>query len=202
MRNNHFTRTVPAGLAVMVSAPGKVLSVKLSTLAITVAFDGKDAQPVNSGTVLPGPFNSLNFFNSNAVNVTVEFFVGDSAVPFFPQDNSLASASTYIFGDLGVAVSAGAANGLPACDANGFLVITNNMALVVAGTNNGHRRQTITFSLSSASPAPLNLLDASGRAFMTILAGQQIALDTDAAITLSGAGGSAWCTVGQIFLSN
>lgn len=201
MNNNFFTRTVPAGQAVIISAPGRVLSVKTSTLPLTVALDGKEAQPVQSGTVLPGPFNSLNFFNASAVDVTVSFYVGDAAVLFSPQDNQQASASTYVYGNLGIATGAGAAGGNPACDGNGFLQITNAMALPVPGTNNGHRRQTITFALSGQSPASLNVLDASGRAFMTILAGQQIALDTDAALVLSGAGGTAWVTVGQIFLS-
>lgn len=201
MNNNFFTRIVPAGLAVIVSSPSKALSVKTSTLPLTVAMDGKEAQPVQSGTVLQGPFKWLNFFNSAAVDVTVTFYTGDEAVLFSPADNQQAAASTYVFGNLGIATSAGAAGGNPACDANGFLQITNAMALSVAGTNNGHRRQTVTLSMSSQSPASLNILDSGGRAFMTILSGQQIALDTDATLVLSGAGGTAWVTVGQIFLS-
>jgi hypothetical protein len=200
----HFTKTLAAGGAIIVTWPGKVLSMKACTLPLMVSFDSGDSHPVKGGQVIPraDEFNNVNFVNNNSVSVTFDFYIGDEAAPYAPADNSQSNASSYAFGNLGVAVGAGAVGGLPACDANGFLQITNALALVVPGTNNGHRRQIITFSMSSSSPAPLNLLDANGCAYMTILAGQQIQLVTDATFTLSGAGGTAWVSVGQIFLNN
>jgi hypothetical protein len=184
--------------------PGKVLTVKNCSLPSgVVAVIGANQYPIKSGTVVPeSEFRCVNFVNQNAVAVTISFWIGDDAAKFTADDNSTANASTFALGNLGVAVGAVAANGLPACDGNGYLLITNAMALIVAGTYQGHRRQIITFSLSANSPAPLNLLDANGFAFMTIAAGQQIALVTDATFTLSGAGGTAWATVGQIFLNS
>jgi len=192
---------VKTGLSMPVSISGKVMSVKSSTLPISIAFDGRDKQPAQSGTVLRGPFKFATFTNSNAVDVTVNFFVGDDPVAFSPQDNSASNASSYSLGNLGIATSAGAAGGLPGCDANGFLQITDSMGLVVSGSNNGHRRQQIFFSTKSTSAAPLNVLDANGFAFMTIPAGQVITILTDSTYILSGAGGIASVTVGQIFLA-
>ena len=168
-----------------------------------VSFDGQVWQPAAQNNSF-GPLNpaasDIYFRASGGVAAVVSFTFG--LTPQSGQDTAQSNAQTYALGNLGVAIGAGAAGGLPACDGDGYLQITNAMAFVVPGTNNNHRRQVITFSVSKNSPASLNLLDANGFAFMTIAAGQQIALSTDAQFTLSGAGGTAWVTVGQIFLSN
>jgi len=92
---------------------------------------------------------------------------------------------------------------LPACDANGFLLVTNAMALLISGVDsNGRRRQSIVFSMASNSPASLNVLDANGAAYMTLAAGDKIERVTDSNFTISGAGGTAWVTIGQDFLAN
>ena len=198
-----FTITIPAGGAAVETCAGKVLTIKKSTLPVYVTIGGANQRLLKAGSVVPTDgFKNVNIINNNTVPVTLTFEIDDVAGQYTPDDNSSSNAPSYALGNLGVAVGAGAAGGLPACDGNGFLQITNAMALAVTGTNNGHRRQIITFSLSTGSPAPLNLLDANGFAFMTILAGQQIMLVTDATFTLSGAGGTAWVTVGQIFLNN
>jgi len=124
----------------------------------------------------------------------------------FTTENALpvSQASTYLYGNLGIAVSAAAITGpppVPACDAYGYLQITNAMNLAISGIDRfGKLRQTITFSVSPTSPAPLNILDAYGNPFMTISAGQQIALNTNSTLVVSGATGTAAVTIGQIFL--
>lgn len=205
---NTFSRLIAAGGYASVSAPGRVLTVRSSTLPVNVAFDGKDFNEVRSGTVLPGPFRTLLFQNPASVAVTVVFAVGNEAMQFAPADNQQANAQTYLFGNCGVATSGSAAlanssgtTTTVACDADGYLSIPNTPAIVVAGTNNGHRRQVIMFSVSQASSHSLNVQDSSGRAVMTIAAGQQVVLITDSDLQISGAGGTALATVGQIFLS-
>ena len=102
---NFFSYTIPANQGVLVSAPGKVLTVKSATAPLTVAFNGGDAKPVVGGTVLSGPFDNLNFVNPGSVPVTVTFFVGDNQVPFSPGDNSTNNAKSYLLGNLGQATS-------------------------------------------------------------------------------------------------
>ena len=199
----HFTATIQPGNSIAETCVGNFLTVKQCNLPLTLTLGGSQQKTVKAGSVIPmdGQKN-IGLKNGNAVAVTVSFEVDDKPGTFVADDNSTSNATNYAFGNLGIATGAGASGGLPACDANGFLQVTNGMNLAVSGTNNGHRRQILTFSLSGSSPAALNVLDANGLAFMTILAGQQIALVTDAAFTISGAGGTAWVTVGQIFLNS
>lgn len=179
----------------------KFLRIRKLTSPVLISFDGNDWLTANlNDQFTPKGAQRVYFQSAAGVGITVEFSYGN--VSFTAQDTAQSNAQTYALGNLGIATGAGAAGALPACDGNGYLQITNAMALVVPGTNNSHRRQIITFSVAAGSPAPLNLLDANGFAFMTIASGQQIALATDAQFTLSGAGGTAWVTVGQIFLSN
>ena len=196
-----FTQIVKAGLAAMVTAPGKVLTVKTITGPTSIALDGKQAQPVNGGAVLVGPFSIVNIFNTGSVDSTITFFVGDEAVQFQPGDNSQSNASHTARGNLGVAFGAGAVTGLPACDANGWLQVTT-AGFAVAGTLNAHRRQSIVFSVNPNSAFPLLVLDSNGFLYMRIYAGQQIDRVTDAAFTIKGDGGTASATVGEIFLTS
>ena len=176
--------------------------IRSASAPLQLSFDGNTWQDCgqndNFGPLDPVPTRiSFRAVNGIASNVTFSY----SKTPIQSQDPAQSNAKSYILGNLGVATGAAAAGGLPQCDANGFLLVTNNMNLALSGIDSGHRRQLITFSLSANSPAPLNILDANGKAFMTILAGQQISLPTDSPMNLSGAGGTAWVTVGQIFLS-
>ena len=195
--------TIGAGLGAIQKTPGLVLSVKSCTLPITAAFDGGNALPIGAGTALPiaGGFKFINFFNPNTVAVTLSGFIGERAVEFQPQDNSQSNSGHYAFGNLGIAFGASASGGLPACDSSGFLQVTSGMNLSVPGTNNGHRRQIITFSVSAASASNLQILDANGFAFMTILPGNDRAFVTDSAFKISGASGTAAVTIGEIYLN-
>jgi hypothetical protein len=211
MSQQLYTQLVPAGQAAMVSAPGAVLTVKTVGGSATVALDGKGPTPVSGGTVLNGPFSTVNIFNGSAADWTITFFVGDAAVLFAPGDNSTNNAKSYLWGNLGIKTNTAANSypNAPACDANGFLQITSNMYLLVSGTRNGARRQVLTLSVSPTAPVYLNVLDpnsgADGEyAAITLAAGSQIELltDSDVILSASGVGQVVGVTVGQIFLSN
>jgi hypothetical protein len=197
----------------MFPSPGKVLSVKDCAAPLTVAFDGMAPQPIYSGTVLYGPFRTLQFVNPNTVPVTVNFFVGDNPVNFAPATQSQSNSKSYLFGNLGV-ITAGSIGGVvpttvpPAADANGFLQITANMRLLVSGVRNGARRQVLILSVDPGANATysLSVMDAnSGQggefAAITLKAGAQIELLTDSDIILSGNVGTIGVTIGQIFLT-
>lgn len=199
-----FTKTIAAGGSTMDIWPGKVLTVKSCPLALTVCFDGQDTDAnFKSGRVYDqGSFRTVNIINPNSASVTVTYIIGDTAASYSPDDSSASIAASYALGNLAILNSAAATGSLPACNAFGYLQITDGMALWILGTNNGHRRQIITFSMSSTSPASLNILESNGATFMTLSAGDKIVLITDADFYLSGAGGTASVTVGQIFLLN
>ena len=202
-----FTDIIAAGGSAMHVWPGKVLSVKSSTLPLTICFDGQDSDAAcKAGRVFdysPGGFTTVNLTNPNAVAVTITFYIGDAAVTYAPDDNANSNAQMIPLGNMGVAIGAAAAGGLPACDSTGFLLVTNAMALALPGVDSaGRRRQSVVFSMASNSPASLNILDATGCAYMTLAAGDKIERVTDANFTLSGAGGTAWVTIGQDFLAS
>jgi len=82
--------------------------------------------------------------------------------------------------------------------------VLNSANYKVSGTNNGHRRQLVTFTMAPATSYAyaLNILDANGFSVMTMLPGQIIALPTDSDLYISGAGGTAGVTIGQMFLAS
>ena len=181
----------------------KFFIIRNATNAFQYSFDAqtwrdglkndKDQPASNTGKVF--------FRASNATAATVTFET--SQTPLQAQDTAQSNASTFALANLGIKVGAAAAGGLPACDANGYLQITDAMALLVSGKNAGRPRQTIIFSVSSGT---LNVLtpDSGGGnnyVFMSIPAGQVIPLDSDTDWILSGAGGTAKVSVGQIFLN-
>lgn len=152
-----------------------------------------------------------NYYRQTAQRAYFRTVNGQSAAVVFAsdlneiaaQDTAQSQATTFVLANLGVPVGAAAGAVLPACDANGYLQITNNMMLLVSGKNAGRPRQTIVFSVSSGS---LNVLTPDSTlgnqyVFMTIPAGQVIPLDSDTDWILSGAGGTAKVSVGQIFLN-
>jgi hypothetical protein len=177
--------------------------IRSASAAAQVSFDGQAWQTANQndsyGPLSPQPAN-IYFRSTAGVATTVTFSFGDSKMSQQPAAQS--NASTGAVGNLGIANGTAAANGNPQCDANSLLYITNNMALAVPGVNAaGNRRQIIIFSVPNNSPAPLQVMDANGFGFMTIPAGTVIPLVTDSAFILSGSGGTAYCTIGQMLLA-
>ena len=180
----------------------KYLIFRKVTAACSSSLDGNDWKPVTKNDRL-GPLSNCDriFFQATAgvvASVTFDFDI----LPVNAQDTAQSNASTYAIGNLGIANGAAAAGGKPACTAAGFLAITDAMAFPIPGTDNGHGRQMITFAVSKNSPASLNVLDENGFTFKTMDAGDDFAYPTDAKFILSGAGGIAWVSVGQIFVRN
>lgn len=177
------------------------LRILTATAAFQISFDGshwKDAA-------------KNNYYQQNSQRVYFRTVNGQAAAVVFAsdlneisaQDTAQSNAPTFALANLGVATGAAAGAVLPACDANGYLQITNNMMLLVSGMNNGRPRQSIVFSVSAGS---LNVLTPDSTVgtqyvFMTIPAGQVILLDSSTDWILSGAGGTAKVSVGQIFLN-
>ena len=211
--------TIVSGSVFADAGGGAVLSVKICTLGITVAFDGGPPQACAAATVFANPFRTVVFSNTNALPVTVGYWIGDKAISFAPADNSVSAAATFVYGNLGVAVGQGvnaAYAGSPACDALGYLAISNAANLLipsvgVRGKAQGHRRQAIIFTLAATGyivPATglatvsLNVLDSSGFVVMTIPPGGIIQISSDSDLSVSGAGGACGVSIGQIFLAN
>lgn len=201
-----FILTILAGQAGHNTSGGKVLTVKSCTLPLNVSFDGGAYTQIQAGSVIERTtaFKTLNFQNLQGANVTVVFYVGDVAAPFSPADNSASNAATYAVGNLGIANGAAAAGLNPACLGSGFLQITNGMFLRISNLDpvNGHRRQTIYFSVDPAAAFNLAILDISGNTFMILSKGQQIQLTADSVFELSGIGGTVGVAIGQIYLTN
>ena len=178
--------------------------VRASTAPVEVSFDGQYWRAANQNDAF-GPLNGAKDIYFRAVNnlpATVTFDVSDSKLT--AQDTAQSLASTFAIANLGIAVNAAVNGALPACDANGYLQITNAAFYLVSGKSNGHPRQQIVFSVSSGS---LNVLTPDSQlagaqfVFMTIPAGQVISLDSDTDWIVSGAGGLCKASIGQIFLN-
>ena len=170
---------------------------------VEVSFDGQTWQPAlqndKFGPLEPNP-NNIFFRATNGVAATVTFIASLKEIRI--QDTATSVAATEIFGNLGIAVGAPAAGGNPACSALGFLQITDGMLLKVPGVKDGKRRLDVTFCLQTGSAFNLNVLDKNGFAFMTIAPGAALQKVMDADFWLSGAGGTASVTIGQVFLKN
>jgi len=198
-----YSANILAGGDVQAVATGtfNFLRITSATADFQISFDGSAWKESQKNDYFQQTSQRVYFRTVNAVAATVTFNCDINPIP--GQDISSASASTVPQGNLGIVNGAAAAGGLPACDANGFLIITNVMNLKIPGTNaNGNRRQIIIFSTSANSPAALQVMDANGFGFMTIPAGTVMPFVTDGDLLLSGAGGNAWVTVGQMFLKN
>ena len=206
-----FPYTIPAGGCQNISVTGKVFTLKASSLPVVLTFDNGSERDAQAGAVVnlsPAGFKTICVLNRNAVPVKIVAVIGDVAATFAANDNSVANAQHYAFGNLGVANNGNvpddsAPNHLTAVAVNGsgYLSIPNAPNLLVSGTNNGHRRQLITFDVSPASAASLNVLDANGLVIFVIPAGQARQIVTDADLKISGAGGVASAAIGQIFLN-
>lgn len=212
MKQIFETFTLAAGASQAYKTGAAVMTVKTCTLPALVSFGGQQAVPMAVGNVVQVADSNLVFSNPNASAITIGVWFGDKAVPFSPADNSSSNASTYLFGNCGIANS-GNAN-LPksgggttnvTCDANGYLSIANNVNVQIVNTNNGHRRQMLVLSIaaSTVSAVPLNVLDNNLNTFMTIPPNSPpVALPTDSVVYLNGAGGAAKVTVGEMYLNS
>jgi len=181
-----------------------------ATVAAEVSFDGQVWQPAgrnDSFGPLSPPASDIYFRASGGAAGTVTFAFGLQKL--VQQDTAQSNAKTFLLGNCGIATNSNVTT-LPAsdgsqqvipCDASGYLSIPNNFNILVPGTNGAKRRQMILFGVSSLSPMGLNIQDSNQCAVMTIAPGQQVVLSTDSDLYMSGAGGIAKATVGQIFLS-
>jgi hypothetical protein len=213
-----FTQTIAAGASFTQNNSGKVFTLKAATLPVNVAFDGGTERSLKAGAVInltaTGGFKLVTLINKNSVAVTVTFYIAEVAAAFSANDNAASNAQTYLYGNCGIANSANA--NLPnsdgsnggvtniACDASGYLSIPNTPNIKIVGTNTGHRRQVIIFSIAptTVSANGLNVLDPNGITVLTIPAGSPpVAFPTDSDVFVSGAGGTAKVTIGQVFLS-
>jgi hypothetical protein len=175
----------------------KYLRIQSATVAFQLSFDGGtwvNAQQNNQWGPITG--TRVYFRALNGLASAVTFVYSDQ--PFTSQDTAVLNAATSVLGNLGVPAGTGAAGGLPACDANGWLQITNGLNLKVSGTNNGHRRQLIVFAVQSGTYT-LSVTDANGCAVVNVVAGNIIAIATDSDLYVSGAGGLSKVTIGQFF---
>lgn len=201
----HFESTIQPGNSIAETCVGNFLTVKQCSLPLTLTLGGSQQKTVKAGSVIPmdGQKN-IGLTNGNAVAVTVSFEVDDKPGTFVADNNSTSNASTFAIANLGIAVNAAVNGALPACDANGYLQITNGAFYLISGKSNGHTRQQIVFSVSAGSLnvlTPDSTLVGNQFVFMTIPAGQVISLDSDTDWIVSGAGGLCKASIGQIFLN-
>lgn len=202
-----ITLQIAAGQSGLNTQGGHVLTVKSTTLPVNVSADGGGYESASSGSVLDygeKGFRMLNFQNPNAVAVTVVFFVGKVEASYSASDSSASNASTYAVGNLGIAKGYGGGGGKPACSASGLLQITSGMGFAVPSVDSatGHRRQTLIFSVDPAAQYNLEIDDPAGNTFIILAKGQQVVLVTDAALTLSGVGGTVGVAIGSVYLNN
>ena len=168
-----FSTSIPAGGCYSASSPGKFISVKTSSLPITLTI-GAQSFTVRSGSVIPleGDIN-FNFTNGNSIPVYLYFFVGDDQMRFSPDDNSYSINSTYALGCMGnpagyLTAKAGKATDNTNYDpTNGKTFdVTRNGILTIPGVNNLHRRKQITFQNSGTNAVAI--FDANANLFLII----------------------------------
>ena len=203
--SQNYTLTCPAnGTPTKLALGSFVFAVICSaTNSPEVSFNGETWQPAKQNAAfgpLPPGTGNIFFRATNGVDSTVTFTVGETKTD--QQDTSQSQAPTSAAGNLGIANGAAAAGALPACDANGFLQITNGMLLKVPGTSDsGNRRQILILSVS-ANGAALQVLVSATVGFMSIAPGATFPLVSDADFYISGSGGTAKVTIGEFYLKN
>lgn len=201
--------TLAAGEVKNLTTTATRLTVKIATLPVNFQTNGGPNQLVSAGTVLPIQPGQIAFSNPNAVSVTVSFWLADREITFSPADSSGSNAKDALFGNCGIAN--GATVALPndaagttniTCDGNGFLTIPNTPNILIPGTRNGLRRQTITFSLKSTGTVSLNVLDPDKNTYITIApGGPPVQITTGSDLYVSGVGAGCLVTIGQQFLT-
>jgi hypothetical protein len=212
--NTPFNITIPAGSCANDSTGGKALTILKTTLPFNVSFNGgaNVSATQGAGYTPPGGITNVLFTNPNAVAITVTYAIGDEVAKYTPADNSTAGATVYALGNCGIANSSngnfpdynGSTDSITV-DGNGYMAIGGTINAKISGTNNGHRRQMIIFSIASVATSAfaLNVCDSNLNTLITIPAGSPpMALPFDGDLYVSGAGGTAKVTIGQFFLNS
>jgi len=198
--NYNVNLTADGSVQAVATGTFNFLRVLSDTAAFQISFDGNTWKDAAKNNYFKQTASRVYFRTVNGAASAVVFACDAKEIQ--AQDTAQSNSPTNAVGNLGIANGTAAGNGNPQCDNNSYLYITNAMALNVPGVNAaGNRRQIIIFSVPTTSPAPLQVLDANGNGFMTIPAGTVIPLVTDATFILSGAGGVAYCTIGQMYLA-
>ncbi len=175
----------------------KFLRIRSVTGAVQISFDANAWVAANLNDQFSPAGASRVFFKTDG-GVAVSY----GNTPFTAQDTSTSASTTEPQGNLGVVNGAVAANGLPACDGNGFLTVTNAMLLKVPGTNaKGNRRQILILAVS-ANGAALQVLIAPTVGFTSIAPGTTFPFVSDSDFYISGSGGDSKVTIGEFYLKN
>lgn len=148
--SQNYSITVPAGLAVLVTAPGNVLTMNTVGGAMHVTLDGKNSTPVFPGAVVNGPFHYLNFFNDSATDLPITFYVGNAAVPI--PVNTSKSAGTYPKGT----------------DLSGGAQLNSGATAVFSGMDGANIRKQITVQNLDTNGRSVWVLDASLRPLVVL----------------------------------
>jgi len=173
------------------------------TGTVEISFDGQIWQPAaqnDSFGPLEPAASQIYFRATNGNAASVNFVAGLEKI--FIQDTATSIAATEIFGNLGLAKNTPGGVGVPACDVDGFLQITDGMNLKVPGTLNGKRRLEVTFTIKSGTLVWLDVLDKDGFNFMTLFPGQVVQKTLDSDFFVSGSNGTAKVMIGQTFSKN
>lgn len=215
----YFTKTIPAGGAVLEMCPGKVLTIQSCGLAkgVFCSFDGGAESEIYGGYVgrVESGFHSVNIINrsSSPDPVLVRFAVGYIQADYIPSDNSVAPNSTVIYangGNVGLSVIQEAKNDLGASwDQNQGKVMdivqtysgSPGRAYVPGtgpGPNGKNRRKSIVIQNTglSGNGRTLGVFDSGGNLLLIVpTAGgattppTTLIFETDATLYLAGIGG-------------
>jgi hypothetical protein len=157
---------------------GMVFSCALATAQFLISFDGQGYIPMQQGWTMdnrPNIFRSINLQNPTAVQITVTFYAGASAM-FYSPPTTLAlvtNAPTYLKGSGIVAIGAGASqtfNGVDAGKNRKQIIVTNldavNALYILDAANNivlpvfAAESKTVELSglckVNNPNPAPVN----------------------------------------------
>ena len=203
--------TVAARATITENVTGKFFTVISATSKLTVEINGVRREVRAGSKISAGKFKRITFIETQGYANTVVYDAGDEEFQGEIQVSG-ANAASYMYGNCNIANSASAnlpnsagGNTSVACTADGYLTFPNNANVLISSTNAGHRRQQIIFSIAPTTKGiyGVNVLDANQNTFMTIPAGSPpVALITDSDLYISGAGGNAYCSVGQVFLNS
>ena len=182
--SQNYSITVPAGLAVLITAPGKVLTMNTVDGAMHVTLDGRNSTPVFPGAVVTGPFHYLNFFNDSATDLPITFYVGNAAVPI-PVNTSKA-AGTYPKGT----------------DLSGGDVLNPGGTKIFSGLDGVKLRKQITVQNLDTNKGDVWVLDGTDRPVIVLTSGSPPwTVESSGAFTLKNFGSNALTrvVVGETF---